>query len=177
MGLAGAPRRGMLPHSGSRICLEQPGFGGLGRVGTAPALGLGMSPKTRAKLVVMEPGVVAPAAFSAPAEQRHILLLGADESLVGFRDRVRRRTGSLRLAAQELSDVTYVIGRHHDADWPGRQSLLSELCDELGAEGSVAVVAPRSATSDVLGCIGDLQAMRASGVSLRAVFTDAETAA
>lgn len=125
----------------------------------------------------MEPGVAAPVAFSAPAEQRHVLLLGSDETLVGFRDRVRRRTGALRRAEQELCDVTYVIGRHQDADWQGRRILLSDLCDELGGEGSVAVVAPRSATSDVLGCLGDLQATRARGLSLRAVFTDTDTAA
>jgi hypothetical protein len=136
-----------------------------------------MSLKTQAKLVVMEPGVLAPSAFATPAEQRHILLLGSDESLVGFGDRVRRRTGSLRLAAQELSDVTYIVGQHHEANWAGRTRLLSELCNELSAEGSVAVVAPRSATRDVLGCIGDLQATNARGVALRAVFVDAETAA
>jgi hypothetical protein len=136
-----------------------------------------MSPKTRAKLVVVEPGVRVPAPLSAPAEQNHILLLGADETLVGFRDRLRRRTGMLRTAAHELCDVTYVIGQHQDADWQGRSRLLSELCDELAHEGSMAVVAPRSATRDVLGCLGDLQATRARAVSLRAVFTDAETAA
>lgn len=148
-----------------------------GWVGTAPALGRGMSVQTRAKLVVMEPGVNAPAAFSSSADQSHILLLGAEESLHGFRDRVRRRAGSMRLAAQELSDVTYVVGRHQHADWQERRLLLSDLCNELANDGSVAVVAPRSATSDVLGCIGDLQATGARGVSLRAVFTDAETAA
>jgi hypothetical protein len=136
-----------------------------------------MSSKTRAKLVVMEPGAAAAAAFSASAEQNHILLLGRDESLVGFRDRVRRRAGSLRRAAQELCDVTYVVGQHQDTDWQHRSRLLSELCDELGRDGRMAVVAPRSATSDVLGCLGDLQASRARGLSLRAVFTDTETAA
>lgn len=136
-----------------------------------------MSSKTRAKLVLMEPGVPAPKSLPDSAEQSHVLLLGKDESLVGFRDRVRRRTVSLRRASQELCDVTYLVGRHSDADWQERRSLLSELCDEVGTDGSVAVVAPRSATSDVLGCLGDLQASAARGLSLRAVFIDADTAA
>jgi hypothetical protein len=96
---------------------------------------------------------------------------------MGFSDRVRRRADSMRRSSRELSDVTYVVGHHHEADWHGRMHLLSDLCGELSDEGSVAVVAPRSATGDVLGCLGDLQATHARGLSWRAVFTDAETAA
>lgn len=125
----------------------------------------------------MEPGFSAPPTFMEAADQQHLLLLGQDESLHGFRDRVRRRADSMRRSARELSDVTYVVGHHHEADWRGRMHLLSELCGALSDEGSVAVVAPRSATGDVLGCLGDLQATHARGLSLRAVFTDAETAA
>jgi len=125
----------------------------------------------------MEPGVQVAPALSASAEQNHILLLGADEPLSGFRDRLRRRTGSLRSAAQELCDVTYVVGAQSHADWQARRGLLSDLCDELAADGSVAVLAPHSAVNDVLRCIGDLQATRPRGVELRAVFTETETAA
>jgi hypothetical protein len=134
-----------------------------------------MSVKPRAKLVLMEPGVEASSAIAASAEQNHVLLLGANESLTRFSDRVRRRADSLRHESRALSDVTYVVGNHQHADWQTRQRLLSELCDDLAPDGSVAVHAPSSARSAVLGCLGDLQASLSRGLELRAVFTDAAT--
>jgi hypothetical protein len=44
----------------------------------------------------------------------------------------------------------------------------------MAQDGSVAVLAPRSASADVLGCIGDLQASVAQQRELRAIFIDAE---
>jgi hypothetical protein len=136
-----------------------------------------MSLKTRAKLVLMEPGAHGTSAVTASAELNHVLLLGADESLSGFRDRVRRRAASLRLESQALCDVTYLVGRHEQADWGARQSLLADVCGVLEPKGLVAVHAPSSARGDLLGCLGDLQSTMARGLELRAVFTDAVTAA
>lgn len=59
-----------------------------------------MSRETRAKLVLVEPGAPAGAA-SLPGsgdsgDESHVLLLGENESLSGFDDRVRRRVQAMR---------------------------------------------------------------------------------
>jgi hypothetical protein len=127
---------------------------------------------TRATMVLLEPGAP-PNLALAPSEQNYVLLLGPHESPDQFRDRVRQRADSLRRQARILESVTYLVGETSQADWPMRRGLLSDLCSEMAPDGSVAVLAPASASSDVLGCLGDLQASVARQRELRAVFVDA----
>jgi hypothetical protein len=115
--------------------------------------------------------------WSGDAAQSHVLLLGPDEPLPKFRARVQRRAEAMRRAKHQLCDVTYVMGNHHAADWSVRQSLLAQLCQEVDPDGQLAVLAPSSARSDVLGCLGDLQMSSARKLQLRAVFIDAPSAA
>lgn len=128
----------------------------------------------RAKLVLVEPGVETGQALTRPSEQNHIMVLGSDEAPSQFCDRVRRRTDALRRQARVLDNVTYLVSDSSSADWSMRRRLLAQLCDEMAHDGSVAVLAPRSASADVLGCIGDLQASVARQREIRAIFIDAE---
>jgi hypothetical protein len=132
-----------------------------------------MFAKTKAELVLVEPGAHAnPAtALAGATEQRHVLLFGREESSRGFLARVRHRADTLRRASQSLFQVTYLVGPSAHTDWLTRQSLLSQLCADLDPQGSVAVHAPRSASSDVFGCMESLQ-LSAPGLELRAVFAD-----
>ncbi|HVY26213.1 MAG TPA: hypothetical protein VHB79_06655 [Polyangiaceae bacterium] len=130
--------------------------------------------RPRAKLVLVEPGVEPGDALSRPSEQNHILVLGEGEAPSQFCDRVRRRTDALRRQERVLDNVTYLVSCSSSADWSMRRRLLAQLCDEMAQDGSVAVLAPRSASVDVLGCIGELQASVAQQRELRAIFIDAE---
>ena len=76
----------------------------------------------------------------------------------------------LRRDRRRLENVTYLIGDSGHVDWATRERLLSELCCDIDPDGSVAMLAPRSASSDVLDCIGRLQASAAAQRELRAVF-------
>lgn len=133
-----------------------------------------MSSEKRAKLVLVEPGVEAGNALAQPSEQNHVMVLGSDEAPSQFCDRVRRRTDSLRRQERVLGNVTYLVSGSSSADWSMRRRLLALLCDEMAHDGSVNVLAPRSASVDVLGCIGELQASVAKHRELRAIFIDAE---
>ena len=135
-----------------------------------------MSAKTRANLVLVEPGVTASPALGAATDQNHLLFLGADEPLAGFQERVRRRASAMKRSSQELCEVIYLVGSSSNANWHTRQQLLAELCDEVEPQGSVALHAPSSALTDVFSCIQDLSTSVAPGVSLRAVFTDVREA-
>jgi hypothetical protein len=136
-----------------------------------------MTSDTRTKLVLMEPGVPRGSLLAQTEGHCHVLLLGADESLASFRSRASRRVGSVRSTSRRLCEVEYVVGHHQEADWAGRLGLLSDLCIELESDACVAVVAPRSAVTDVLGCFGSLRAAHVGCPNLRAVFTDLQSAA
>ncbi len=125
-----------------------------------------------AKLVLMEPGAQSVPTLAHAGEQT-VLVLGADESPDGFRRRVRHCTDRLRRRSRSLAAVAYVVGTKGRTSWSMRGRLISELCNEVAPDGSVAVVAPSAASADVFGCLGDVQATRGRGCALRAVFTDA----
>lgn len=131
----------------------------------------------RARLVVVEPGVSSPLEPAEAADHNHVLLFAADESPSDFHARLRQRVSTVGRSPHQLSDVTYLVGQHREANWTVRRRLLADLCEVLQADGRVAVVAPQSDASDVLGCLGDLQAARAAGPSMRAIFTPAGVAA
>jgi hypothetical protein len=128
----------------------------------------------RTELVLVEPGAPANAAHSLrpTSEKTHVLLLGADESLSGFDDRVRRRARALRRASQPLRQIVYLVGTPRSDDWFIRHRLLADLCKDLIADGSLAVFARSNARFDVFGCMGELQLSVAAGVQLRAIFSD-----
>lgn len=134
-----------------------------------------MLAQIQAKLVLVERGVHHMPVLAHAGEQT-VLVLGPDESLDGFQQRVRNCTELLRHRKRSLSDVTYVVGNNGQASWLMRRSLLSDLCGEVAPEGSVAVLAPTGAADDVLRCLGDLQATLGRRCALRAVFTDATRA-
>jgi hypothetical protein len=136
-----------------------------------------MTPDTRMKLVLVEPGVPNVSLLAQSVEHCHVLLLGPDESLASFRTRASRRAGSVRSTSRRLCEVEYVVGNHREADWASRLGLLSDLCGELDSEGSVAVVAPRSEIGDVMGCFGNLRATNVDCPNLRAVFMDPDATA
>lgn len=119
----------------------------------------------------MEPGVSSPLEPVEAADHNHVLLFAADESPSDFHARLRQRVSTVGRSPHRLSDVTYLVGQHSEATWTVRRRLLADLCEVLQADGHVAVVAPQSDASDVLGCLGDLQAARSAGPSLRAIFT------
>jgi hypothetical protein len=130
-----------------------------------------MTTVTRAKLLVLEPGVKIDAELARPNDHNHVFVLGPDEAPEGFCNRVQQRADSLKRHARLLENVTYLVGDSSQADWAMRTRLLSALCDSLAPDGSVAVKAPSSASTEVLSCLGDLQVSVAQPCQLRAVFT------
>lgn len=130
-----------------------------------------MSTVCRAKLLVLEPGVKIDAELARPNDHNHVFVLGPDEAPEGFCTRVQQRADALKRHERLLENVTYLVGDSSQADWAMRTRLLSALCDGLAPDGSLALKAPSSASTEVFSCLGHLQTSVAQPYQLRAVFT------
>ena len=117
------------------------------------------------EFVLVESGAASAAALLGSSDQNHVFLLGCDESLQCFGNRVVLRARAIRGVLQQASrclvKVTYLVGSRRPGDWRARHALLAALAAEMDSSGTILVNAPSAARAPLLLCLAALQCERA----------------
>jgi hypothetical protein len=122
------------------------------------------------ELVILESAADFSGALAArppSADQNHIMVRGAEESLRRFALRVFKRSRSLR-GGRGLRCISYVLCAAEAHRLCLHCRLLGALSRLLGAQGVLRVVGPAAATSVVVACMSSVCKGLRFGVDLEA---------